>query len=44
MSHYATKDNKYLYDYLSPMGVLEGIFTGLLLGYPIESTADRLGL
>lgn len=45
MSCYISKNhNRYLYDFLHPMGILELIFTGMLLGYPIESTADRLGL
>ena len=44
MSTYITKDNIFEYDFVNPDSTLELIFTGLLLGYPIESTADRIGL
>lgn len=33
---------KYNYDFINPEGLIEFIFTGMLLGYPVESTADRL--
>lgn len=45
MSCYITKNhNRYNYDFINPEGLIEFIFTGMLLGYPVESTADRLGL
>ena len=44
MSTYITKENIFEYDFANPDSTLELIFTGLLLGYPIESTADRIGL
>ncbi|MBQ8997136.1 MAG: hypothetical protein IJ086_15850 [Clostridium sp.] len=44
MIEYITKDNILEYDFANPNSTLELIFTGLLLGYPIESTADRIGL
>ena len=36
--------NIFGFDYANPKGLVEIIFAGLLLGYPIESTASLLGL
>lgn len=45
MENFAHEDlNEFHYDFKNPDGAIEYIFTGLLFGYPIESTADRLGL
>lgn len=45
MNTYISKEhNKFCYDFGNPVGMVELIFTGMLLGYPIESTADILGL
>ena len=44
MSEFATRHNKFNYDFANPSDDIEFMFTGLLLGYPIESTVDRMGI
>lgn len=45
MVEYANRGmNKFQYDFANPDTVGELIFTGMLLGYPLESTVDRLSI
>lgn len=39
-----SSDNKFDYDYSNPNGLIQWIFNGMFLGYPIESTVSLLDL
>lgn len=45
MAEYANRAmNKFQYDFVNPETIGELVFTGMLLGYPLESTVDRVSI